>query len=57
MTIDSMTADQSPLDDSRRVIDVSDLTASGFRAYADTAIADEELHVERRAGKTFLVKD
>jgi len=43
---------QSTADSPERRIDVSEMTAAGVAAYADT---HEEAFIERRGGKTFLV--
>ncbi|MCG1002205.1 MULTISPECIES: hypothetical protein [Halobacterium] len=43
---------QSNPDSAQRRIEVSEMTAAGVAAYADT---HEEAFIERRGGKTFLV--
>jgi len=46
---------QSRPDNAQRRIEVSEMTAAGVAAYADTH--GDDAFIERRGGKTFLVTD
>jgi len=53
MALQQRRRSQSALERSERRIEVSEMTAAGVAAYADTH--GDDAYIERRGGKTFLV--